>query len=285
MHQALPHIASPVGIIAGSGTLPFAVADLLRARGLDAVIFALNGFCDPAQLRTYRHRWISIGKAGKIFSGLRAEKCFDVLFVGGLVRPALSDLRLDLKTIALIPRLIAAARGGDDHLLRGIGRIFEDNGFRIRSLAEVAPDLLMPAGAITRLVPDEREAADIVKGRAVLSAMSAFDAGQGAVVIDSHVVALEDIEGTDALLKRVARLRAEGRIRAKPGRGVLVKAPKTTQDLRFDLPALGALTVNGAASAGLSGIAVVAQRTILAEPQAIVEAADRANLFVIGTQP
>lgn len=282
MPDAQPQLTSPVGLIAGSGTLPFAVADSLAARGIGAVVFALNGFCDPVRVRAYRHHWIAVGKAGAIISGLRAENCRDVVFIGGLVRPALSEIRLDLKTLLIIPKLVAAFRGGDNHLLTGVARIFEDNGFRMRGVAEVAPDLLMPEGAITRTKPDSGEAGDIAKGFEVLRAMSPFDTGQAAVVIDGHVVAIEDIAGTDALLARVAQLRNEGRIRAKPGRGVLVKAPKTTQDLRFDLPALGVRTVEGVAAAKLAGIAIIAGQTVLAEPQALVEAADAAGVFVMG---
>jgi DUF1009 family protein len=96
------------------------------------------------------------------------------------------------------------------------------------------------------------------------------------------VVGVEDIEGTDGLLARVAHLRGEGRIRAKPGRGVLVKAPKSGQDLRFDLPTLGPRTIERAAAAQLAGIAIVAGNTIVAEPQLMIEAADTAGLFVTG---
>jgi len=93
---------------------------------------------------------------------------------------------------------------------------------------------------------------------------------------------LRDVEGTDGLLARVARLRAEGRIRAKAGRGVLVKAPKSGQDLRFDLPTIGPRTIEGVAAAGLAGIAVVAGNTIIVEPQTMIETADAAGLFVTG---
>jgi DUF1009 family protein len=148
-------------------------------------------------------------------------------------------------------------------------------------IKDVAPDLLMPQGCVTLKAPDETAAADIAKGRDVLAALSPFDIGQAAVVIDGHVVGVEDIEGTDGLLARVARLRAEGRIRAK-ARGVLVKAPKSGQDLRFDLPTIGPRTVEGVAKAGLGGIAVVAGNTIVVEPQAMIEAADAAGLFVTG---
>ena len=104
------------------------------------------------------------------------------------------------------------------------------------------------------------------RGRDVLHALGRFDIGQAAVVIDGHVVGVEDIEGTDGLLARVARLRAEGRIRAATARGVLVKAPKSGQDLRFDLPTMGPRTVEGAAAARLAGIAIVAGHTMVADP-------------------
>ena len=101
-------------------------------------------------------------------------------------------------------------------------------------------------------------------------------------MIDGHGVAVEDIEGTDALLVRVARLRSEGRIRAKTGRGVLVKAPKSGQDLRFDLPTIGPRTIEGAAGAALAGIAVIAGNTVVADLQSMAEVADAAGLFVTG---
>jgi UDP-2,3-diacylglucosamine hydrolase len=95
-------------------------------------------------------------------------------------------------------------------------------------------------------------------------------------------VAVEDIEGTDGLLARVARLRGEGRLRSKMGRGVLVKAPKSGQDLRFDLPTVGSKTIEGAAMAGLAGIAIIAGHTIAADSQGMIEAADNAGLFIQG---
>jgi len=178
--------------------------------------------------------------------------------------------------------VVAAFRGGDDHLLSGIGRIFEQDGFRMVGVMDAAPDLLMPRGCITRAVPDAAASADIRRGREVLAALGPFDIGQAAVVIDGHVVAVEDIEGTDGLLARVARLRSEGRIRAKAGCGVLVKGPKSSQDLRYDLPAVGPRTVEAAAAAGLAGIAVAAGNAIAAEPQAMIEAADKVGLFIAG---
>lgn len=282
MTSAATNLSSPVGVIAGGGAMPFAVADSLAARGIAAVIFALKGACDPSRVARFRHHWISIGQLGKTTRLLRSEGCRDLIFIGTLARPALSDIRLDWGALRVMGQVVASFRGGDDHLLSGIGRIFERDGFRLVGIKDAAPDLLMPEGCISRTVPDGDAAADIERGRAVLAALSPFDIGQAAVVIDGHVVAVEDIEGTDGLLARVARLRTEGRIRAKAGRGALVKMPKSGQDLRYDLPTIGPRTVQGVANAGLAGIAVAAANTIAAEPQAMIEAADKAGLFVTG---
>jgi UDP-2,3-diacylglucosamine hydrolase len=275
-------ISSPVGLIAAGGVMPFAVADSLAARGIDPVLFALKGACDPVQVARFRHHWISVGQLGRAIKLFRSENCRDLVFIGTLVRPALSEIRLDWGTLRVLGRVWAAFRGGDDHLLSGIGRIFEQDGFRMVGIRDVAPDLLMPEGCITRIAPDEDAVADIARGREVLRALSPFDIGQAAVVIDGHVVGVEDIEGTDGLLARVAQLRTEGRIRARAARGVLVKAPKSGQDLRFDLPTVGPRTIEGAAKAQLAGIAIVAGNTIVVEPQAMIEAADAARLFMTG---
>jgi DUF1009 family protein len=275
-------ISSPVGLIAAGGVMPFAVADSLIARGIKPVLFALRGSCDPVKVARFRYHWISIGQISRLTKLLRSENCRDLVFIGTLVRPALSEIRLDWGTLRVIPRVLAAFRGGDDHLLSGIGGILEQDGFRMVGIKDVAPELLMPEGCLTRASPDEDAAADIARGREVLYALSPFDIGQAAIVIDGHVVGVEDIEGTDGLLARVARLRTEGRIRARTARGALVKAPKSGQDLRFDLPTMGPRTVEGAAAAQLAGIAIVAGNTVVVDPQAVIEAADAARLFVTG---
>ena len=282
--MAAPTQTSPVGLIAAGGVLPFAVADSMKARGIASVLFALRGVCDEEKVARFPHHWISVGELGRATRLFRAEGCRDLAFIGSLVRPALSEIRLDWGTLKALRQVWSAFRGGDDHLLSGIGRIFEQDGFRMVGIKDIAPDLLMPEGCLTRVVPDAQSQADIEKGREVLRALSPFDIGQAVVVIDGHVVALEDIEGTDALLARVARLREQGRIRAARGRGVLVKAPKSGQDLRYDLPTTGPGTIEGTAAARLGGVAVAAGHTLVVEPQAMIEAADRAGLFVTGMQ-
>ena len=182
----------------------------------------------------------------------------------------------------LMPRILAAFRGGDNHLLSGMGRLLEQDGFRLLGAHEVAPEILAPENAISRVQPSEQDRADIALGLDYLKAAGPFDIGQAVVVAGRHIVAVEAIEGTDEMLARIAAMRASGRMRARAGSGVLVKAPKPTQDRRFDLPSIGPVTAERAASAGLAGIAVIAGATIMAEPERLIEAADRAGIFVVG---
>src|SRR3954453_1083585 len=154
-------ISSPIGLIAAGGVLPFAVADSLIARGIDPVFLALRGVCDPVEVKRFRHHWISIGQLGRLAKLLRAENCRDLLFIGALVRPALSEIRLDWKTLRAMPSVLKAFRGGDDHLLSRGGPILEKDGVRIVGIKDVGPDLLMPHGCLTRAAPNPEAIADI----------------------------------------------------------------------------------------------------------------------------
>src|SRR6266496_3509451 len=279
-HQERAATDDPLAIICGGGSLPFAVADAVLRHGRRAVLFPLRGFGDPAAVERYPHHWIALGQFGRMCRLASAERCRDVVFIGNLIRPSLREIRLDWQTIRLMPRIARLYRGGDDRLLSGIGRIFEEHGFRLLGAHEVAPEILVREGVMGKRRPSERDEADIATGLAVLAAMGPFDIGQAAVVASGHVIAVEAAEGTDAMLARVAELRRLGRIRYPVGVGV--KAPKPGQDRRLDLPSIGPQTVAGVIRAGLAGLAVVAGGTIMAQPDAVVATADRGKIFVIG---
>lgn len=272
----------PLALICGGGSLPLAVADMVAARGRKVLLFPLRGTADGAGVERYPHHWMHMGQVAKLMRLAHAANCRDMVFIGSLVRPSLWQIRFDFKTLMLLPRIAAAYRGGDDHLLSRVGRFFEQNGFHILGAHEVAPQILVPEGVLGRAQAAERDRADIALGFDYLRATGPFDVGQAVVVAEKHVLAVEAAEGTDQMLARVAELRASGRVFAPAGSGVLVKAPKPGQDRRFDLPSIGPLTVEGVARAGLAGIAVVAGGTVVAEPERLVAAADRANIFVVG---
>ena len=276
---------APVAIICGGGMLPFAVADAASRQGRKVVLLAIKGWAEPAQVARYRHHWIALGQFGRGRRLAAAEGCRQVAFIGSVVRPALQEIRLDWQTLRLLPRLARLYRGGDDQLLSGIGRIFQEHGFALIGAQELATDIIVPSGPIGRLGPTPDDAADIACGLAVLSALGPFDIGQAVVVASNRVLAVEAAEGTDHLLARIVELKQSGRIRCPSGVGVLVKAPKPGQDPRLDLPAIGPQTVAGVIRAGLAGLAVVAGGAIMAEPGRMAAAADAGRVFVVGVNP
>jgi DUF1009 family protein len=271
---------APLAIICGAGSLPFAVAEAARRQGRSVVLFALRGWADPNRVESYPHHWVRFGQLGRFCRTARREGCRDVVFIGSVVRPSLWQIWPDLATLRVMPRIIATFRGGDDHLMSGIMKVFEDCGFRPIGAHEVAPEILMPEGAIGRFQPSEGNRVDIALGLALLRAIGQFDVGQATIVAGGHVLAVEAAQGTDEMLAQVAELRRKGRIRSSGG--VLVKAPKPGQDHRIDLPTIGPQTIAGAARAGLAGIAVVAGEAIMAEPDSVTRAADRERIFIVG---
>jgi hypothetical protein len=272
---------TPLAMLCGGGSLPLAIADSVVSRGRPVVMFPLRGAAEAGGIERHRHHWVYVGQIGKFLRLARAEGCRDVVFIGALVRPRIWQTRPDLVGLSVLPKVLAAFRGGDDHLLTGMGKLLEAEGMRLVGAHEVAPEILVPEGPLNRTRPSPVNETDIAFGLDYLRAAGPFDIGQAVVVAGKHVLAVEAVEGTDEMLARVAQLRANGRIRQISG-GVLVKAPKPAQDRRFDLPSIGPNTVAGAVRAGLSGIAVVAGETVVAEPEALLVAADRANIFVIG---
>jgi DUF1009 family protein len=272
----------PLALICGGGTLPVAVADAVIGSGRRVVLFPIRGWADAVLVERYPHCWLAVAQVGRFLRRARQEGCRDVAFIGTAVRPPFRALRVDWEMFKLLPRVWRIYRGGDDHLLSGVVRIFEDHGFRIVGAHEVAPQILMPAGNVGSRAPAAQDLADIEHGLGLLRAIGPYDVGQGAVVANKHVLAVEAAEGTDSMLARVAELRARGRIPTPAGEGVLVKAPKPNQERRIDLPTIGPRTVSEAARAGLAGIAIVAGEAIIAEPAAVAAAADREKVFVFG---
>jgi UDP-2,3-diacylglucosamine hydrolase len=273
---------SPVAIVCGGGQFPGAVAEAVMRRGRRVFLFPVRGWADPDVAERYPHQWIALGQLAAGFRRAHAEGCRDVVLIGNLLRPSIWQLRFDVRTLLALPRIIRAFKGGDNHLLSGVARILEDNGFRLIGAHEVAPEILIPAGTLGGIRPNDQDRADIARGLSLVAAIGPFDIGQAVVVANNQVLAVEAAEGTDAMLERVAALRREGRIRLPSRTGVLVKGPKPGQDRRFDLPSIGPRTVETAAAAGLAGIAVEGAGAITADLQAMTRAADAAGLFFVG---
>ncbi len=277
--DSLPEQPRTLGILAGGGHLPFQVAAAARAAGRAVFVVGLEGFVDPTLLPPWPHEIVRMGAAGRMLSALRAHGCQDIVLIGPVRRPGFRDLRPDGEGTKILARIGRAIFAGDDGILAAVIKIFGEEGFRVIGAHELLHEALAPAGLLTRLAPDATAMADIERGIAVARALGAVDVGQGCVVQQGFVLAVEAVEGTDAMLGRCAPLARSG-----PG-GVLVKLVKPGQDRRADLPTLGAGTVAAAAAAGLRGIAFEAGGAILVDRAATVAAGDRAGLFLLGLTP
>ncbi len=269
-----------LGLIAGGGDLPARVAEACAAEGRLGLVVALKGFADPTRYDGAIER--GLGQFGKVIEDLRAAGCDAVCFAGIVTRPDFRTLVPDWGGAKLLPKAVAAAVKGDDALLRVIVGGFEDAGFHVVGAQEVCEGLLAAAGPVGTLSPDDAQLADARKALEIAAATGALDIGQGAVVCEGLVLAVEAQEGTDLMLARVAALPEALRGAPQARRGALAKRPKPQQERRIDLPVIGVSTVQGAAKAGLAGIAVPAGGALILGREAVAEAADAAGLYVIG---
>jgi len=273
--------ARPLAILCGGGDFPLAVALAADSNGRTPVMVGVVGSAD-ARIERFPHFWVHMGEIGKLFRQLKERAIADIAIVGAMTRPELADLRLDWGALKRAPGLASLFRGGDNRLLTGIAGIFESEGLRVVGAHEIAPQLLAPLGPIGQKAPAAQAQDDAARGGELIAALSPFDAGQGVVIANGRVLAIEAAEGTDAMLARVADLRAMRRLRFKGPAGVLVKAPKRSQDMRLDMPAIGPKTVEGAVHAQLQGVAIAAGKVLIADRAALARAADAAGLFVVG---
>ena len=276
---------SRLGIIAGAGELPEKLAAQTRESGRPAFILGIRGFADPAFVASYDGEMASIGEVGRHIDLLKNAGCTEVVFAGVVKRPDFAHLKLDLRGAKLLPRVIAAARKGDDALLRVVLGAFEEAGFQVIGADDVLGDLLAPAGPIGRLRPGEPDWVDIRHAAGVASVIGGLDVGQGAVSCGGLILAVEAQEGTDQMLQRCAGLPTEIRGTAAKRRGVLVKRPKPNQELRIDLPTVGVETVRKADVAGLAGIAIEAGKALVMNRQETAALADELGVFLYGFSP
>lgn len=273
--------AGKLGLIAGGGALPLAIAARCEAEGRAVFVVRLAGFAD-AHLVRYPGVEAGMAEIGKVLSALKKAGCASVCFAGTVNRPDFKSLKPDLKGATVLPGIIAAATKGDDALLRKILSVFEGEGYAIEGADDILGGETLPAGALGQVEPTASQLADLRKALHVAEKAGELDIGQGAVVCDGLVLAVEAQEGTDAMLSRVAGLPADLRGSATELKGALGKAPKPIQDLRVDMPVMGARTVEMAHAAGLAGVGGFAERLILIDRPAIIEAADRLSLYVWG---
>lgn len=241
-----------LAVLAGRGSLPQLLIDA------GAILVRFDGAGCEA---TSEHEILArFERLGTLFEDLRSSGVDRLVFAGGMARPDLDARQFDFRTMALMPRVMAAMKGGDDGLLRVIVQLFEDQGFTVLGAHQVLPDLVSPQGWIVGTRPDRQAQQDAERGRAILDALGPVDVGQSCVVGQGLALGIETVQGTDALLDMVARTPVKLR---RGGGGVLVKRAKPGQDLRIDMPVIGPGTVEAAVAAGLNGICIQADHVMI----------------------
>ena len=266
-----------LGLIAGGGGLPGAIAADCLGRGREVFVVRLKGLADPS-LTAFPGAEAGVAELGKSLKALKTAGCERVCFAGVVHRPDdFSTLKPDLTGLKHMPAVIAAASQGDDALLRAILRVFEREGLIIEGVGEAGAGLALAAGPLGRLEPAAADKLDIAAAIAAAHEVGRTDIAQGAVARGGEVLAREGHDGTDAMLARLAR--GGGALQ-----GVLAKLPKPGQDRRVDLPTIGVRTIERAAAAGLRGVVGEAGGLLMVDPNAVRDAADRLGLFVFGIE-
>jgi hypothetical protein len=270
-----------LGLIAGGGELPLTLADHCQRTGRPYFVIRLKGFAEPP-LESHPGEEAGVAEIGRIVRAAKAAGCETLCFAGIVRRPDFAALKPDVRGLTWLPGAVLAAGKGDDALLRFLMSGFEKEGFAIEGAHEVMGELVLPLGPLGALAPSEAHAGDIAGAVETARAIGALDIGQGAVVCDGLVLAVEAQEGTDAMLRRVAELPDTLRGAPDRRRGVLAKLPKPIQEERVDLPTIGVATVERTAQAGLAGVVGVAGKMLVLDREAVVAAADAAGLFIVG---
>ena len=266
-----------LGIIAGSGALPHALIEACERMHRPFFVLGLKGHANPKEFdKALPMAWVRLGAVGKAFRLMKKEGVEEIVMIGAVKRPSFVGLFPDLRGMKAIAHL--KKKSGDDSLLRGIAKEIESEGFTVTGIDSILPHLLATEGVYTREVPLPRDQNDIKRGVEVAKLLGKADVGQSVIVQQGLVLAVEGIEGTDALIRRSADLKRKG-----PG-GVLVKIAKPQQDRRMDLPTIGPATVQAVKNSGFVGIAVQAGGVLISQSEQTVKLANQLGIFIVGVK-
>ncbi len=287
-----PVLEDRLGLIAGNGRFPFLLLDAARAHGLTVVVAAIKEETDPeiearaaSDAKVLVH-WLSLGELSRLIETFHAEGVGRAVMAGQVKHKQIfSAIRPDWRLAKL---LLSLRTRNTDMLLGAIARVLGDEGIELISSTQYLEPLLGKEGVLTRRAPNAVEAADIAYGRTVARGVAGFDLGQTVVIAAQACVAVEAMEGTDATIARAGELfRAmddEGAASTLSRSLTVVKVAKPNQDMRFDVPVIGLATIKAMTAAGATCLSLDAGRTLIFDVEAVVEAANTANIAIIAAQ-
>lgn len=265
------------GLIAGNGRFPILALEEARRQGHEVVAVALREEAAPeVEAVAWRCHWISIGELGKLIKILKTEGITQIMMAGQVKHASIfSSIRPDLKLV----KLLASLPGRNtDALIGGVAKVLADEGIQLTDSTALLKPLLADEGVMTKRKPSKSERDAIDYGRRIAHALAGFDVGQSVAVAERACVAVEAMEGTDAMLRRAAEL-VNGR------NLVLVKVSTRRKRLLFDVPVAGPQTIAVMRETGATALAVDAGRTLLLDRTEMLARADKSGISVVGYAP
>jgi DUF1009 family protein len=267
-----------LGLIAGNGRFPFLVLDAARGAGHDVTVIALKEEAFPdletlaARAPAAAFHWISLGQLGTWISTLKAAGITQAVMAGQVKHTKLfADIMPDMTALGVLMRLKAR---NTDAIISGVADALRAQGIELIDSTTFLTPLLARAGVLTHRTPTDEEQADLDFGYRIADAVAGLDIGQTIAVKSAAVVAVEAMEGTDAVIARAGQLAGSG--------VTVIKVAKPGQDMRFDVPVIGVSTIEAMRAAGGAVLSVDAGKTLMIEGDAVIRAADAAGICIVG---
>ena len=260
-----------IGLIFGGTDLPKKILKKIKNKKKYLIIDLTKNKTFKKDKNSYS---VSLGQFGKIISILKENNCKKVLFAGKVKKPKFSKLRLDFKGILYMPRIIRRAKLGDAAILKEIINILIKEKISTVSSLIFNPELTLKKGNYSKIHPNKKDKADIMKAIMTLNKLGKYSFSQGTVVRNKKIVAIEDKDGTQKMLKKCKNKKFKNR-------GVLVKFPKKKQDLRIDLPTVGLKTLMQCKSAGLKGVVLKSEQNIILDKKKCINYANKNKMFIL----
>lgn len=268
--------SSRFGLIAGNGRFPFLVLEAARSQGIEMVVAAIKEETFPEiEQHAKSVHWMSLGQLGKLIKTFKSEGVNHAIMAGQVKHKQIfSSIIPDLKMIQLLASL---ATKNTDSLIGAVAKMLESEGIHLMDSTLFLRPLLPDPGILTRRAPSEEEKRDLDYGYKIARELGRLDLGQSVAVADGACVALEAMEGTDAVIERAASL-VNGRMLR------VVKLAKPNQDLRFDVPVIGISTVKLMVRLKVSALAIEARKTLMMDREDLVREADAAGIAIVAVE-
>jgi len=260
-----------IGLFLGEKKLPLEILKSLKKKKIKYFIIDLSK--NNKFKKDKNSYFINIGQFGKILELIKSKKCKKVIFAGNIIKPRISKLKLDLKGFYYIPRIIKASKLGDAAILKELINILSENKIKVIKLNKYNPELTLSKGCYTKLKPSMTDKLTIKKGIQILNKSNSLNHVQALVINDRRIISLEKRKGTKDMLKLIRNNNLQNKL--------LLKMPKSKQDLRVDLPTIGLDTLKDCKKANIKGIVVKAGQNIFLDKRKGLQFANKNNIFVI----